>query len=299
MVERVAEELLGAMKMVSGSVFMFKAGVLKELGWNHSITEDWDLTLRLYLEGYKVAYTPLIQAPAEIPTTIRRVIRQRMRWAEGHTYAVRKYFVSILRSSKISLAEKLEFLYFAPYYLQSFVFILGSIAWIVAQYYKRHPLFWTPTLGWSLVLSNFLAIPMMGLTGVFLEGDLAEDYNGVFGFITLSYFIMPYQAYAALKGLIEDREGFWVRTMKTGHVTDYFLGLKLRGLIEWINKLRGTRETERFDTLIPVQLPVRRLLLSSLVFLVLWPVFEFVSGVSTGCSLVYLLGLVFKGVVNG
>ena len=299
MVERVAEELLGAMKMVSGSVFMFKAGVLKELGWNHSITEDWDLTLRLYLEGYKVAYTPLIQAPAEIPTTIRRVIRQRMRWAEGHTYAVRKYFVSILRSSKISLAEKLEFLYFAPYYLQSFVFILGSIAWIVAQYYKRHPLFWTPTLGWSLVLSNFLAIPMMGLTGVFLEGDLAEDYNGVFGFIALSYFIMPYQAYAALKGLIEDREGFWVRTMKTGHVTDYFLGLKLRGLIEWINKLRGTRETEHFGALTPVQLPVRRLLLFSLVFLVLWPVFEFVSGVSTGCSLVNLLGLVIKGVVNG
>jgi len=100
MVERLFEELTGAMKMVSGSVFMFRADVLCMLGWTRSITEDWELTIRLYLEGYKVAYTPLIQAPAELPTTIRGIIRQRMRWAEGHTHAVRKYFFKVIRSSK-------------------------------------------------------------------------------------------------------------------------------------------------------------------------------------------------------
>jgi len=300
MVERVAEELIGAMKMVSGSVFMFKASVLKEIGWNHSITEDWDLTLRLYLAGYKVVYTPLIQAPAEIPNTIRRIIRQRMRWAEGHTYAVRKYFFKVLRSSRLTLTEKLEFLYFAPYYLQSFIFILGSLAWMVAQYYKRHPPFWTPMLGWSLVLSNFLAIPLMGLTGIFLEGDLSEDYSGVFGFIALSYFLMPYQAYAALKGLVEAEEGYWFRTLKTGHITDYFLDMKLRGLIEWLNKLRKGRGSNLLDrTLFPLKIPVNRLLFSSSFFFVIWPVLEFVSGVSTGCSFVYYLSYLLRGVVNG
>lgn len=300
MVERVAEELLGAMKMVSGSVFMFSASVLRELGWNHSITEDWDLTIRLYMEGYKVAYTPLIQAPAEIPTTVRRIIRQRMRWAEGHTFAVRRYFLDVFRSGKLTLAEKLEFLYFAPYYLQSFIFILGSLAWVVAQYIKRHPAFWTPTLGWSLVFSNFLAIPMMGLTGIFLEGDLSEDFNGVFGFIALSYFIMPYQAYAALKGLLESEEGFWFRTLKTGHITDYFLDLKLRGIIAWINRLRKRRSIEALDQIqVPVRLPVRRILFCAILCLAIWPVLEFVSGLFTGYSLVYLLSYVFRGVVNG
>ncbi len=298
MVERLGEEVFGLMKMVSGSVFMFRAGLLRELGWNHSITEDWDLTLRLYLEGYKVVYTPLIQAPAEIPTTIKRVIRQRMRWAEGHTYAVRKYFMSVIRSGQLTIAEKLEFLYFAPYYLQSFVFLIGCVAWGVAQYYKRHPLFWTPTLGWSLVLSNFFAIPLMGLTGIFLEGDMAEDYSGVFSFIALSYFIMPYQAYAALKGLLEAEEGYWVRTLKTGHVTDYFLGLKLRGLIEWIKGLRVRREFERFDAPL-VRVPVRRFLFFSILFLVFWPLLEFACGVSTGQCLVYNLGYVLRGVVYG
>ena len=116
MIERTAEEFFGAMKMITGSVFMIRADVLKKLGWTHSITEDWDLTLRMYMDGYKVLYTPLIQAPAEIPTTIRALARQRMRWAEGHTYAVKKHFWGIMKSQKITFREKLEFLYFAPYY---------------------------------------------------------------------------------------------------------------------------------------------------------------------------------------
>jgi cellulose synthase/poly-beta-1,6-N-acetylglucosamine synthase-like glycosyltransferase len=108
MVERVAQEFLGAMKMITGSVFMIRADILRELGWTHSITEDWDLTLRMYLDGYGVFYTSLIQVPAEIPTTLRALARQRMRWAEGHTHAVKKYFKEIMRSPKLTLREKLD-----------------------------------------------------------------------------------------------------------------------------------------------------------------------------------------------
>lgn len=237
MVERLAEEVYGGMKMVSGSVFMFDADLMRRLGWEDSITEDWVLTIRLYLEGYKVVYTPLIQAPAEIPTTVKRVIKQRMRWAEGHTFAVKRYFTKVMLSEKLSLAEKAEFMYFAPYYLQSVFFILGSITWIIAEVGKRHPPFWDQTLGWLLIVGNFLAVPFMGLVGIYLEGDLKEDYSGIFGFTLLSYLICPYQAYAALKGLFGRKESYWIRTLKTGHVTDNVLGLKLRGLLEW---LRGS-----------------------------------------------------------
>lgn len=298
MVERVAEEVLGAMKMVSGSVFMFKAEVLKELGWTHSITEDWDLTIRLYLAGYKVVFTPLIQAPAEIPTAVSRVIRQRMRWAEGHTYAVKTYFFSVMKSNNLTFTEKLEFLYFAPYYLQSFLFILGTLAWILSQYFRIYPSFWTPTLGWSLVISNLFALPIMGLTGLFLEGDLAEDYSGVFGFIALSYFIMPYQAYAAFKGLIESSEGYWVRTLKTGHVTDSFLGVKLRGIIDWIYKLRQTHDFETLK-LLPLNPQIGLLLLLFMIFLVFWPISEIIYEISMGYSPFYSLTYLFRGIING
>jgi cellulose synthase/poly-beta-1,6-N-acetylglucosamine synthase-like glycosyltransferase len=298
MVERVAEEALGAMKMVSGSVFMVRADVLRSLGWTTSITEDWELTLRMYLEGYRVAYTPLIQASAEIPNTISRLVRQRMRWAEGHTHAVRRYFWRVMLSTKLSTAEKMEFLYFAPYYLQSLLFILGTACGIMSEVYRRRPPFWTPTLGWGLVISNFLAIPVMGLAGVFLEGDLLEDYTGVFSFTALSIMLAPYQAYAALKGLLGG-EGDWVRTLKTGYITESFIGLKFRSLFRWLKDagaLKGGEETVRTGNP-PPWMPIRRLLSAVCLFLMVLPFLDrvvnlvgLVSGFLTSDLVKALLG---------
>jgi cellulose synthase/poly-beta-1,6-N-acetylglucosamine synthase-like glycosyltransferase len=234
MVERVAEEFLGAMKMIAGSVFMLRADVLKKLGWTTSITEDWDLTLRLYLSGYKVVYTPLIQAPAEIPTTVPRLMRQRMRWAEGHTFAVRKYFWRVLGSPMLTLREKLEFFYFAPYYLQSLFFLMGSLCWLMAELLGRHPFFWNVSLGWCLLLINLFALPLMGLTGLFLESSILEDGGGILYFMALTYILAPFQAYAALKGLLEREEGTWIRTPKTGMITDKIRRVRLRKVFEWV-----------------------------------------------------------------
>ena len=241
MIERAAEEFFGAMKMISGSVFMLKADVVKKLGWTTSITEDWDLTVRLYIAGYKVVYTPLIQAPAEIPTTIRRLARQRMRWAEGHTFAVKKYFWRVIRSPMLSLREKLEFLYFAPYYLQSFFFLVGTLCWMMAEVLHQPPWFWTATFGWCLVLSNLFSLPLMGLAGLFLERNALEDFTGIFSFIVLSYVLAPFQAYAALKGLLEKEEGGWIRTLKTGSITDRVLQVNIRRLFDWILPERERR----------------------------------------------------------
>lgn len=220
MIERVAQEFYGALKMIAGSVFMIKADVLRMLGWTDSITEDWDLTLRMYQEGYKVLYTPLVQASAEIPTTIRVLIRQRMRWAEGHTFAVKKYFRDIMKSRNLNLREKLEFLYYTPYYLQSFFLLVGTICWIVADLVGWHPPFWTVISGWCLILINFSALPLMSLAGLYLEWTTREDFTGIFSFILLSYILAPFQAFAALKGLVERDEGMWIRTLKTGSITN-------------------------------------------------------------------------------
>jgi cellulose synthase/poly-beta-1,6-N-acetylglucosamine synthase-like glycosyltransferase len=273
MIERVAEERLGAMKMVSGSVFMLRADVLRELRWGKSITEDWELTLRLYKEGYRVSYTPLIQAPAEMPTTLRALAKQRMRWAEGHTHAVRRHFRGILGSTRLSMAEKLEFLYFAPYYLQSLMLLAGSAFWLLAEVNHQYPWFWQPAFGWSLLLSNLLASPLMCLAGLWLEGDLRADYGGAFSLIALTYILAPYQGYAALRGLLEKEEGTWIRTLKTGSVTDRFLHLKLRGLMRWL-RIGGGFSRYRSRVELPVvNLPVRGMLaVASLALLVLPPV---------------------------
>ena len=256
-IERSGTEIYSGLKQISGSVYMIRRDVLEEVGWETSITEDFQLTLKLYEAGYKVVYTPYIQAPAECVSTIKRLVRQRMRWAEGHSNNIKRMFVRLMfghweektvedggskmvveggRSnvenqssnrqfipSPLTLSEKLEFLYLSPYYLQAFFFLIGTLSWLISEtVFRAHLPFWTELWGWSLVLTNLLALPLMNAVGLFLEESEEKDYAGLASFVALSYILVPFQAYASLKGFLERSEGPWFRTPKTGRITDIF-----------------------------------------------------------------------------
>ncbi len=236
MVERPFQEFLGSMKMIAGTAYMIRARVLRELGWGRSLTEDWELTLRLHLLGMKVIYTPYAESPAECVGTFGRLARQRMRWAEGHTYNVRRWSGQVLRSPHLGLVEKVEFLYYSTYYLQSALFVLGSAAWLIAEVVLRaHVPEWTSAFGWTLLLSNMLALPLMNFAGLLLEGAPPRDFVGIAGALLISFLLVPFQAVAALKGLFENDEGPWYRTPKTGRVTDPIHHLRrLKWLRRWL-----------------------------------------------------------------
>jgi cellulose synthase/poly-beta-1,6-N-acetylglucosamine synthase-like glycosyltransferase len=222
--ERTGVELYHGLKQISGSVYLLRKDVIDKVGWGTSITEDFELTLKLYEQGFKVLYTPYIQTPAEAVSTVKRLIRQRMRWAEGHSFNVKQYWKSLLQSPLLTRAEKFEFVYLSPYYLQAFFFIVGTFCWFAAEYLFQVRLpFWTETFGWSLVLTNLFALPLMNLIGLFLEESESKDYIGLFSFVVLSYLVAPFQAFAAVKGFLEKEEGPWFRTPKTGRITDSFV----------------------------------------------------------------------------
>jgi hypothetical protein len=220
MIERPFQQALGAMKMVAGTAYMIRADVLRHIGWGTSITEDWELTLHLYTLGYKVAYTPFAEAPAECVSSLSRLAAQRMRWAEGHSFNVKKWFVPIFTSPEVSLVEKVEFAFYVTYYLQALLLLIGTVAWVIAELgLHAHIPGWTAVLGWSLLIANLLSLPLMNVAGLFLEEASARDFRGALAAIATAYLLVPYQAWAALKGLLEPREGGWVRTPKTGRLT--------------------------------------------------------------------------------
>ena len=244
MIERPFQDAIGALKMIAGTAYMIRADVLRDVGWGTSITEDWELTLKLYARGYKVIYTPWAETPAECVSTFARLARQRMRWAEGHTHNVRKWFLPIMGSPLVTPIEKLEFVYDSTYYLQAALFVAGSISWLISELvFRTHVPGWTALLGWSLIFSNVFALPLMNLGGLILEEAPLRDVQGVFGALVLSFALVPFQGWAALKGLISKDEGPWFRTPKTGHVTDQVRHLRRLYLLRrW---LRGRRPNEQ------------------------------------------------------
>ncbi len=236
MVERPFQDAVGALKMVAGTAYMIRADLLREVGWGTSLTEDWELTLKLYARGYKVAYTPWAETPAECVSTFSRLARQRMRWAEGHTHNVRRYFWPIMLSPFVSPLEKLEFVFDTTYYLQAFLFVIGSMSWLVAEIiFHTHVPGWTAALGWALLFSNIFALPLMNLGGLILEEAPARDLQGVLGALVLSFALVPFQGWAAMKGLLSKEEGPWFRTPKTGRITDEVHHLRrLQLLRRWL-----------------------------------------------------------------
>jgi hypothetical protein len=178
-----------------------------------------------------------------------------MRWAEGHTHNIRRSFLPILLSPFISPAEKIEFVFYAAYYLQALFFIAGTLCWLVAEIgLHQHVPQWTALLGWSLLFSNALALPLMNLGGLILEEAPGKDARGVLGAMGLSIALAPFQAWAALKGLVEKNEGPWYRTPKTGKVTDevhHLRRLKLLG--RWLLGPRGRNGNSHKPALVQAQ----------------------------------------------
>jgi cellulose synthase/poly-beta-1,6-N-acetylglucosamine synthase-like glycosyltransferase len=259
MIERPFQDAIGSLKMIAGTAYMIRADILRQVGWGTSITEDWELTLKLYARGYKVVYTPWAETPAECVSTFTRLARQRMRWAEGHTHNVRKWFLPIMGSSLVTPLEKVEFLYDSTYYLQAALFVVGTLAWLMSEIvFHAHVPGWTAVLGWSLLFSNVFALPLMNLGGLILEDAPPRDLQGVWGALVLSFALVPFQSWAAAKGLISKNEGPWFRTPKTGRVTDEVHHLRRLNLLRrWLLGPRTRRQDVRAPAR-PVERIVRR-----------------------------------------
>ena len=86
-------------------------------GWDEAaITEDAELSVRLYQKGWKIKFVPMAVAWEQEPEKISVWARQRIRWVRGNNYVIRKFLKQFFLLRNRFLA--LEFIYlFILYYL--------------------------------------------------------------------------------------------------------------------------------------------------------------------------------------
>ncbi len=86
-------------------------------GWDASaLTEDTELSIRLYRNGGQIRYVPDAITWEEEPSSWKVWLRQRTRWVRGNFYVVRKFLIPSLKDGHVSLALELLHL-FLLYYL--------------------------------------------------------------------------------------------------------------------------------------------------------------------------------------
>jgi len=220
---------MGGAPQLGGSVMMIKREVLERVGgFGTSITEDYDLALRLYINGYRIVYDEDIKVPCECPSTLKRLAKQQSRWIEGRMRDFRRRIWDVLRSKHISLVQKLDIIMDGLSNLAAFVIVLWLVltlaAWatgisvpIVISIFMgvagltdwAQLAFWT-FMGLSYPLAQFLALKREGI-------ERGSTLKWIAALMVIMYLILPFTSLASLRGFFLNT-GYYHRTYKTGKV---------------------------------------------------------------------------------
>lgn len=166
---------MGLTPQFGGTVGGVRASVLKAVGgWNaRSLTEDTDLTFRVVLHGWKVAYVNRAECHEEAPETWQVRRRQIRRWAMGHTECLHAFWRNWLRGKRLDTMEKVDGLFVLACYLTAPVLVLGWLASLV--------LFFSPQASIPvefLVALIFVGYQLFGNQATFLELGSAALLDG-------------------------------------------------------------------------------------------------------------------------
>lgn len=109
MLEQTARSRNGDFCNFNGTAGIWRAKVIGESGgWQHdTLTEDFDLTYRAMMRGWKFVYLNDVLVPAELPPDMDGFKSQQHRWTKGSVQVCKKMLGKVWRSGE-PLSKKIE-----------------------------------------------------------------------------------------------------------------------------------------------------------------------------------------------
>lgn len=161
--------LMSRIAILPGTNLLIHKKILEEVGcWDEeALTEDTELSIRLYEHGYEIKFLPFAVTWEEEPERWGTWLKQRTRWVRGNLYVLRKYLFNSRRFKKVTLTLELFYL-FLLYYI-----FLGAIL-------LSHVVFVLSGLGLIAVLAPgpYSAVWMCAFVLFVVQVTLAASYEG-------------------------------------------------------------------------------------------------------------------------
>jgi len=94
-----AQNVYGSLFTASGAICAYRRRALHDAGWwsPHTITDDVDISWRLQMAGWRMAFEPKAMAWILTPETLLGLWRQRLRWSEGGSGVALRAFTTLFR----------------------------------------------------------------------------------------------------------------------------------------------------------------------------------------------------------
>ena len=210
---------LGLCCGLCGTGFCVDISILKKIGWGATcLTEDLEFTMKLALNGMKVAWAHDAIVYDEKPLTLKQSWRQRKRWMQGHADCAARFlwplFKRAFRESDLIAFDCAVYL-FQPI---RFVFIgLISIMLWIQTFYPEAP-FYTmqyvfPAAIWYIfIILQFLYGPLVVLA------ENRFDMRVLIGFIVYPFYCLTWVP-ITIQGFLSKNNKVWNHTQHTREIT--------------------------------------------------------------------------------
>lgn len=155
-----AQRSVGLIFTVSGVIAAFRRSALHEVGyWSPGkLTEDVDVSWRLQLGGWDVAFEPRALCWILMPETLRGLWSQRLRWSMGGTQVLLDLWPRLLQWRQLRLWPM--FIEFAMSILWAFLFVALVVYRLLDLVIYQIPLDSVPVLmlGWTGALIGLISL---------------------------------------------------------------------------------------------------------------------------------------------
>jgi cellulose synthase/poly-beta-1,6-N-acetylglucosamine synthase-like glycosyltransferase len=198
-----------------GTNFVVWTHLMRSLeGWDEqALTEDSELSIRIYEKGYKIKYIPYAITYEQEPQEWKVWLKQRMRWVRGNNYVIAKFFKEIPKFKSKRLAFDLlytlllYYVFFAAILISDVLFVVSGLNLVSIALPGPYTLVWMFAF-FLFIMEIFLAVSFD-----------SEDSLKSIGLIVIMYFTYcQFWIYVVLKAVYVERfqkeKKFWDKTVR-------------------------------------------------------------------------------------
>ncbi|MCF1627718.1 poly-beta-1,6-N-acetyl-D-glucosamine synthase [Tetragenococcus koreensis] len=192
-----AQSMNGYINTISGVFTLLSKKALEDCNlWDiDMVTEDIALSWKMHLHNYVIAYEPHALCWMIVPETLRGLLKQRLRWAQGNQEVLVRDFTKVLKKKSIPFwflfAEQLISLIWVFSIVFSIIFLLLNLNFLDYYFYEE-------TLNIILASSFVLITVNIILFSAQLFIDSRYEQKNMFYFLFLSWYPIFYWAINAV-----------------------------------------------------------------------------------------------------
>lgn len=159
---------------IPGTNFIIRRSLIEQMGgWNiKALTEDTEVTVRIYESGYKIYWLPHAVTWEQEPETLKVWSKQRTRWAMGNMWVMGHYFINLFKIHNQRMRADVVYFTFT-YFVFFWAVVVSDVIFILGLLGISHITLSGPFMViWLLAYVLFVAETYMSLSLESGEGNL-------------------------------------------------------------------------------------------------------------------------------